>query len=159
MTRDLEEIKYFNFVSSFYEIPEMNNQFDDFDDVINVEKTWYHSGKVEGEADADRNEFYQDGFHTGYSKGLEYFTEISFYSSILILEEEKMSENQTASLSRRKKLKELQQRISIIPETNQEDFDYEHEIDSIRSLFKALGFGLTFPPLGDKASKMETSEW
>jgi hypothetical protein len=135
------------------------NKFDDFDDVVNVERTWYHAGKVEGEADANRNEFYQDGYNTGYSKGLEYFSEITFYSSLLSLEEERMSEDQTVSLSKRKKLKELQQRISMIPEMNQDDFDYVHEIESVRSLFRALGLGLTFPPLGDKGSKIETSEW
>ena len=124
----------------------MNLSGDNWDDVVNYESNEFKLGIQEGIIDGKESGFRKDGNNAGFIKGYGYGIELGFYEAAVnhylntpVRNTSSSSSSSNVSIDRiDKRAQQLRQKISNIKATNDNDIDYDHEIQTIRSLYKSL---------------------
>lgn len=127
----------------------------DWDEVVSIESSWYRAGKASAEKLDSAS--YSEGFDVGYAKATEVAIELIALKTIMLMKLAEFEKKDFVNLKAKKRIEEIVHRIESFPSENLKDFDFENELQRVRSSAKAVN--VSFDRLQSKDVKTETIDW
>lgn len=128
-----------------------------WDDLSSLENIWYQTGKASAVEETHDAISYHEGFETGFAKATEISIELSALRLIFQRKLFEMERKEIANLRLKKRLDETIRKIDNYPTENIAEFDFEVEMELIRSAARSVG--ISFAHLEFQEAKYETSNW